>query len=129
MEEEEEAQTCPCGKARESRTHIVAECELCKEERDTLEKEMRGVNEGGMNLFEALDNREKTVAILGDRCWSQTAKQDGDNICKRFLCNTWKKRNERLNVEGAVSIRSRNGAPSRKGRVVNGHSTNKVSNN
>ena len=41
---------------------------------------------------------------------------------KRFLCNIWKKRNERLNVEG-VSIRSRNGAPSRKGRVVNGHMT------
>ena len=34
----------------------------------------------------------------------------------------WEKRNERLNVEG-VSIRSRNGAPSRKGRVVNGHTT------
>ena len=122
VEEEEEAQTCPCGKARESRTHIVAECELYKEERDTLEKEMREVNEGGMNLFEALDNREKTIAILRDRCWPQTAKQDGDNICKRFLCNIWKKRNDRLNVEG-VSIRSRNGAPSRKGRVVNGHTT------
>ena len=111
MEEVEEAQTCPCGKARESRTHIVAECELYQEERDTLEKEIREVNEGGMNLFEALDNMEKTIAILGDRCWSQTAKQDGDNICKRFLCNIWKKLYERLNV-GGVSIRSRNGAPS-----------------
>ena len=46
---------------------------------------MREVKECGMNLFEALDNREKTIAILGDRCWSQMAKQDGDNICKRFL--------------------------------------------
>ena len=45
MEEEEEAQTCPCGKARESRIHIVAKCELYKEEQDTLEKEMREVNE------------------------------------------------------------------------------------
>ena len=77
---------------------------------------------GGIKSFDALDNREKTIAILGDRCWSQTAKQDGDKIGKRFLCNIWKKRNERLNVEG-VSIRSRNGAPSRKGRVVNGHTT------
>ena len=68
---------------RESKTHIVAECELYKEERDTLETEMREVMEGGMNLFEALDNREKTIAILGDRCWPQTANQDGDNICKR----------------------------------------------
>ena len=38
---------------------------------------------------------------------------------KQFLCNTWKKRNERRNVGGA-SIRSRNGAPSRKGCVVSG---------
>ena len=30
--EEEDGQTCPCGKARESRTHIVAECELYKEQ-------------------------------------------------------------------------------------------------
>ena len=83
---------------------------------------MQEVNEGGMNLFEALDNREKTIAIIGYRCWPQTAKQDGDKICKRFLCNIWKKRNECLNIED-VSIRSRNGAPSRKGRVVNGHTT------
>ena len=41
---------------------------------------------------------------------------------KRFLYNEWKKRNERLNV-GGVSIRSRNGAPSRKERVVNDHTT------
>ena len=72
---------------------------MYKEERDTLEKEIREVNEGGMNLFDALDNREKIIAILGDRCGPQTAKQNGDNICKRFLCNIWKKRNEHLNVE------------------------------
>ena len=36
--EEEDAQTCPCGKPRESRIHIVAECELYKEERDILEE-------------------------------------------------------------------------------------------
>ena len=83
---------------------------------------MREVNEGGMNLLDALDNREKTIAILRYRCWPQTAKQDGDKICKRFLCNIWKKRNERPNVE-SVSFRSRNGAMSRKGRVVNGHTT------
>ena len=27
---------CPCGIAKESRTHIVGECETCKEERDVL---------------------------------------------------------------------------------------------
>ena len=113
---------CPCGKARESRIYIVAECELYQEERGILEEEMREVNEGGMKSFDILYSREKTIAILGDRWRPQTAKQDGDKIC-----NVWKKRNERLNVEG-VSIRSRNGAPSRERRVVNGNTT-KASNN
>ena len=50
------------------------------------------------------------------------AKQNGDRISKQFLCNIWKKGNERPNV-GGVSIRSRNGAPSRKGCVVDGQMT------
>ena len=50
------------------------------------------------------------------------AKQDGDRISKQFLCNIWKKRNERPSA-GGVSIRNRNGAPSRKGCVVNGQMT------
>ena len=63
--------------------------------------------------FGRLDNSEKTIAILGDRWWAQTAKQDGGRISKQFLCTRiWKKRNERPN-SGGVSIRSRNGAPSR----------------
>ena len=65
----------------------MAECELYKEERDVLEGEMRDMNEDGMKSFEALDSREKTTAILGDRWWPQKAKQEGDKICKRFLCN------------------------------------------
>ena len=28
----------PCGKAIEGRTHIVGECEMCKEERDVIEE-------------------------------------------------------------------------------------------
>ena len=36
-EEGEIAQMCPCGKAVESRTHIVGECEIFKEERNVLE--------------------------------------------------------------------------------------------
>ena len=35
-EEEEDAQMCPCGKAQETRTHFVGECEMYKEERDVL---------------------------------------------------------------------------------------------
>ena len=44
----------------------------------------------------------------------------------KFLCKIWKKRNERPNVGGVsirLSNRSRNGAPSRKGSVVNGRMT------
>ena len=40
-----------------------------------------------------LESNEKTIAILGDRWWPQTAKQDGDRVSKLFLCNMWKKRN------------------------------------
>ena len=43
-----------------------------------LEGEMRDLDKSGMESFDALDSREKTIAILGDRWWPQTAKQDGD---------------------------------------------------
>ena len=36
-EEGKYAQMCPCGKANESRTDVVGQCEVCKEERDVLE--------------------------------------------------------------------------------------------
>ncbi|CAM9883478.1 unnamed protein product, partial [Sphacelaria rigidula] len=39
-EEEEDAQNCPCGKAIEIRSRIVAECELYKAKRDVIEGEM-----------------------------------------------------------------------------------------
>ena len=75
-----------------------------------------------MEEFGRKESSEKTIAILGDRWWPHTAKQDGDRISKQFLCNIQKKRNERPNV-GGVSIRSRNDSPSRKGCVVNGQMT------
>ena len=112
---------CPCGTTIESRTHIAEEREIYKEERDALE-EMRKLDVCDMEEFGRLESGEKTIAILGDRWWPQTAKQEGDRISKHFLRNIWKKRNERPNV-GGVSIRSRNGAPSRKGCVVNGQMT------
>ena len=49
-----------------------------KDEWDVLDGEMREVKECGIKSFDALDSREKTIAILGDRCWPQTAKKDGD---------------------------------------------------
>ena len=75
-----------------------------------------------MEEFGRLESSEKTIAIVGDRWWPQTAKQDGDRIRKQFICSIWKKRTEHPNV-GGVFIRSRNGAPSRKGSVVNGQMT------
>ena len=51
-EEEVDAQMCPCGKAIESRTPIVGECEVYKEERDVLEEEMmREMDECDMEEF------------------------------------------------------------------------------
>ena len=58
-EEEEDKQNCPCGKAIESRTHIVAECELYQEERDVLEGEMRDLNKSAVKSVDTLDSREK----------------------------------------------------------------------
>ena len=121
-EEKEDAQMCPCGKeVLESIPHIVGECEIYKEERYAVN--MRKIDECGTEKFGTLDNSsEKTIAISGERWWLQMAKQEGDKISKPFLCNIWGKRHERPNV-GGISIRSRNGAPSRKGCVVNGQMT------
>ena len=57
---------CPCGKAVESRARTLGECEICKEERDVLE-EKRKIDECDMEMFDALDSSEKTIAILTDR--------------------------------------------------------------
>ena len=72
------------------------------------------MDECDMEKFGTLDSSEKAISILGHRWWPQTAKQDGDKTSKTFLYNVWK------NVMNAqtlrsVSIRSRNGALSRKG--------------
>ena len=110
---------CPRGKAIEGGTHIVGECELYKEERDALD-EMRKIDNCDIEKFGTLHSSEKTIAILGDKMWLQTAKHAGDKISKTFRGTIWKKkRNDRPNV-GSVSSRSRNDAPSRKGCVVNG---------
>ena len=82
---------------------------------------MRKLDERDMEEFGRQESSEKTIAVLGDR-WPQTAKQEGDRMSKQFLCNIWKKRDEPPNV-GGVSIRSRNGAPSRTACVVKGQMT------
>ena len=58
---------CPCGTARESRTHIAAGCAIYKEERDALEEEMRKSDVCDMEEFGRIESSEKTIAILGDR--------------------------------------------------------------
>ena len=63
------------------------------------------MDECDMDKFGTLDsNEERSIAILGDRWWPQTAKQQGDKMSKKFLCNLLKKRHDRPTV-GAVSIR------------------------
>ena len=53
-----------------------------------------------MEEFGRLESSEKTIAILGDGWWPQTAKQDGDRMDKQtVLCNIWKNRSERPNIE------------------------------
>ena len=99
---------------------------MYKEERDASE-DIRRIDECDMDKFSTLDNNEKTIAILGDRWWPQKAKQEGDKISKKFPCNIWKKCSERPNI-GDVSSRSRNGAPSRKGCVVNDQITKACNN-
>ena len=76
---------CPCGTTIESRTHIVGECKIYKGERDALE-EMRKLDVCDMEDFGRLESRDKTIAILGDRWWPQTVKQDGDRISNQCLC-------------------------------------------
>ena len=121
-----DAHMCTCGTAIESRTRIIGECGIYKEERDVLVEEMRKFDECDMQAFGRLESSEKAIAIVGDRWWSETAKQEGDRIIKQFILrevlNIWKQRSERPNI-GGVSIRSRNGAPSQKGCVVNGQMT------
>ena len=45
---------------------------------------MRKIHECDMEKFGILDSSEKTIVILGDRWWRQTAKQEGDRISKTF---------------------------------------------
>ena len=76
------ANMCPCGTTIESRTHIVGECEIYKEGRDVLQEEVRKLDVFDIAEFGRPESSEKTIAILGDRWWPQTAKQDGDRISK-----------------------------------------------
>ena len=62
VEEEEGAQSCPCGNAGECRTHIVGECELYEEERNVLEEDMSNINECDTDKFGAIESNEKLLS-------------------------------------------------------------------
>ena len=83
-EEDVATHMCPCGTTKESRTHKVGGCGIYKEELDALE-EMRRLDVCDMQEFGRLERSEKTIAILGNRWWPPTAKQDGGRISKEFL--------------------------------------------
>ena len=51
------------------------------------QEEMRKIDECDIEGCSTLENREKTIAILGDRWWPQAAKQEGDKIRKINLRN------------------------------------------
>ena len=46
---------------------------------------MRKLDVWDMEEFGRLESSKKTIAILGDRWWPQTAKKDGDRISKQFF--------------------------------------------
>ena len=50
-EEGVDERMCPCGTTKESRTHIIGECEIYKEEGDVLEEEIRKLDECDMEEF------------------------------------------------------------------------------
>ena len=48
-----------------SKTHIVGECEIYKEEQDALEEEMSKLDVWDMEECGRLESSENTIAILG----------------------------------------------------------------
>ena len=81
---------CALVAEQQSRTHIVGECELYEEERDTLGGDEEN-DECDMQKFDKVDSSEKAIAILGGRWWSQAAEQEGDKIRTSFRYNIRKK--------------------------------------
>ena len=63
--------------------------------------EMPKLDDCDMEEFGRLESSEKTIAILGDKWWPQTAEQDGD----RKANIVWEILNERPNV-GDVSYQA-----------------------
>ena len=96
-----DAHMCPCGTTIESRTLMMGECEISKEERDVL-VEMRKLDECDVEEFGRVESSEKTIAAKGDRWWPHTAKQEGDRIGKQFLCTPGVTSDEEVELSTAL---------------------------
>ena len=70
-----------------------------------------------MEKFRTLDGSEHTIAILGNRWSPQTTKQDRGKMSKKYILHG---ENVISTQTLEVSITSWDGAPSRKGCVING---------
>ena len=57
---------------------------MFKEERNVLQ-EIRKLDNCDIEEFGRLENSEKTIAILGDKWWPKTAKQEGDRTSKSIF--------------------------------------------
>ena len=68
-----------------------------------MSEEIGKIEGCGMEMFGTL-NKEKAVAILGDRWCPQTAKEEGRQDVQRVLCHMPKKRTERPNVGGLYEV-------------------------
>ena len=85
---------------------------------------MRKLDVCDMEEFSRLKSSEKTIAILGDRWWPQTTKQDRDRISKQCISSIYG-RSVMSTQMLEVSIRTinKNGAPSPKEHVANDRMT------
>ena len=81
----------------------MGKCQIFNEERNALSKGMRTLKVFHMEAFGKLESSEKTIAIIGNRWWPQTAKQDRDRTFKHFRCRIRKKRDESPIFGGVVS--------------------------
>ena len=82
-----------------------------KGERDVFE-DMRKIDECGTEKFGTLDSSDKTIAILGDRWWPQTAEQEGDKRWANSFCV--------IRVFGKIRFK-RNSLPSAKKSKLPSH--------
>ena len=64
---------------------------------------MRKLDVCDLEKFGAVDSSEKTIAILGDRCWPQRTKLEGGEKKQAIVLNIRKKHTECPTV-GGVSM-------------------------